>query len=210
MKSENQNKIDIGKFSSFERMEKVPPLKMILYCSMVGMSVLFLILVFMFLKNLPATSGEAMLTMPKLFSVSTVLILISGFFIHRIPEFYKQDELRNMNVHLIWALGLGAAFAFSQVVAWNELISTKVELAENSSGMVLFLLSALHLLHVAGGIAFSSFLYLKSKRAASDPVRTLIYIRDPFRNMQIEMLRSYWHFLGALWLSLYFIFLFSI
>lgn len=53
-----------------------------------------------------------------------------------------------------------------------------------------------------------TFLFLRTAHAASDAVRSLIYIRDPYRQMQIDMITIYWHFMDFLWVGLYFFFLF--
>jgi cytochrome c oxidase subunit 3 len=45
---------------------------------------------------------------------------------------------------------------------------------------------------------------------ASDGVRSLIFIRDPYRRLQLSMLRTYWQFIGLLWLVLYLVILFIV
>ncbi|ALJ00396.1 cytochrome c oxidase subunit 3 [Rufibacter tibetensis] len=210
MKSENQNKIGAGQMSSFEKIEKVPPLKMLLYVSMAGMGMLFLMLTVMFLYKSGVETTTSDFNLPKLFSVSTVLILVSGFFMQQVPTFYAQDDLVSMKKRLVWSLLLGVAFAFAQIVAWYEMAEARVFFDGHPSGTFLYLLSALHLLHIAGGLAFASYLFLKVNRASSDPIRSLVFNRDPYRLMQVQMLRTYWHFLDALWIVLYFIFLFTL
>ncbi len=196
--------------SSFEKIEKVPPLKMLLYISMAGMGMLFLILTVMFLYKTGEASAAIQFKIPKLFSVSTVLILVSGFFVQQIPTLYAQDDLVSMQKRLLYALLLGMAFSVSQVIAWYEMVDANIMFDGHPAGTFLYLLSALHLLHVAGGLAFCSFLFIRVNRAAADPIRSLIFNRDPYRLMQLQMLRSYWHFLDGLWVAMFFIFLFSL
>ncbi len=196
--------------SSFEKIEKVPPLKMLLYISMAGMGMLFLVLTVLFLVKTSNAAPATPFALPKLFSVSTVLILVSGFFIHQVPSYYAQDDLLTMKKRLLWGLVLGTAFSVAQVVAWYEMMSANILFDGHPAGTFLYLLSALHLLHVAGGLAFCSFLFVRVNRAAADPIRTLVFNRDPYRLMQLQMLRSYWHFLDALWIGLFFTFLFAL
>ncbi|MFB9862700.1 cytochrome c oxidase subunit 3 [Rufibacter immobilis] len=210
MKSENQNKIGAGKMSSFERIEKVPPLKMLLYISMAGMGMLFLVLTVMFLVKASEAATATPFLLPKLFSVSTVVLLVSSFFMHQVPTFYAQDDLVPMKKHLLRSLVLGSVFCVAQVIAWYEMVEAKIFFNGHPAGTFLYLLSALHLLHIGGGLAFCSYLFVKTNRAAKDPIRTLVFIRDPYRLMQVQMLRSYWHFLDILWIALYFVFLFAL
>ncbi|MGV3538558.1 MAG: cytochrome c oxidase subunit 3 [Rufibacter sp.] len=210
MKSENQNKVGAGQLSSFERIEKVPPLKMVLYVSMGGMALLFLVLTAIFLLKVGSATQERPFMLPKLFTVSTVMLLVSSFFLHEAPALYRQDDLVKLKVRLAWALALGFAFTLTQVVGWMELDTQNVLFNGHSTGTLLYFISALHLLHIAGGLAFLTFLFLKTSRAAADPIRTLVFIRDPFRNLQLDLLRTYWHFLDAVWIALFFTFLFAI
>lgn len=174
------------------------------------MSMLFVVLTLLFLIKIGEPVAGVHFSLPKLFSVSTVLILVSSFIMHQVPVFYKQDNVVLMKKRLGWVVTLGFAFALSQVVAWYEMGTKGVLFTGEATNTFLYLLSALHLLHVAGGLAFSAFFFLKTSRAAGDSIRTLIFIRDPFRRMQLDMLRSYWHFLDILWIALYFVFLFAL
>ncbi|WP_223284553.1 hypothetical protein [Hymenobacter qilianensis] len=51
-------------------------------------------------------------------------------------------------------------------------------------------------------------LFLRTAHAARDGVRTLVFIRNPYRRRQIQMLGFYWHFLDGLWIALFALFLF--
>jgi cytochrome c oxidase subunit 3 len=196
--------------SSFEKIEKVPPVKMLLFVSMAGMAMLFFMLTAMFLFKTADAATPSTFNLPKLFSVSTILILVSGFAMQQVPFHYSQDNLINMKKGLLWSLVLGMAFALAQIIAWYEMAEARVFFDGHPSGTFLYLLSALHLLHIAGGLAFASYLYVKVNRASKDPIRTLVFNRDPYRLMQVQMLRSYWHFLGIIWIALYFVFLFAL
>jgi cytochrome c oxidase subunit 3 len=210
MNSENQNKIGAGRLSSFEKIERVPPIQMLLYVSIAGMAMLFFILTAMFLFKTGEAATYTPILLPKLFTVSTVVILVSGFYMQQVPGLYIQDDLPKMKKKLLGSLVLGLAFTLAQVVAWYEMAEAKVFFSGHPAGTFLYLISALHLLHVAGGLAFSSFLYVKANRAAADPIRSLIFIRDPYRYMQLQMLRTYWRFLDVVWVALFFIFLFKL
>src|SRR5690606_41834966 len=56
----------------------------------------------------------------------------------------------------------------------------------------LYLITALHILHLAGGIIFLSYLFFKTAHVVTDGIRSLIFIRDPYRSLQLSMLTSYW------------------
>ncbi|QCR24913.1 cytochrome c oxidase subunit III [Pontibacter sp. SGAir0037] len=187
-------------------MEEMHPIRMLLYLSMIGIGVLFFILIIAFAR----TGGFQSETFhfPRFFSISTILILFSSYTISKIPGLYKKDKLKKMARYLGYTLVLGCLFIGAQFLGWNEVSDSGLNFKGKASGTYLYLISALHILHLLGGLIFLSFLFLKTLHVAADGVRSLVYIRDPYRTLQIAMLRSYWHFMGFLWVGLYVVFLF--
>ncbi|TPE46436.1 cytochrome c oxidase subunit III [Pontibacter mangrovi] len=208
MNQDKKNQVNPKQRSAFKRIEKMHPIRMLLYLSMVGIGVLFFILVIAFVR----TGGfpEGLSELPKFFSVSTVLLLFSSYTISRVPRLYKKEKLRKMARYLSATLFLGLLFIGAQLLGWNELARTGIYFTGKTSGTYLYLISALHILHLTGGIIFLSFMVFKTIYVNSDSVRSLVFIRDPFRRLQLSMLNSYWHFMDFLWLGLYFVLMFSV
>ncbi|MHC2992648.1 cytochrome c oxidase subunit III, partial [Pontibacter sp. HJ8] len=119
-----------------------------------------------------------------------------------------KDKLKKMTRYLAITFGLGVGFIGAQLLGWRELSESGAYFTGKASGTYLYIISALHLLHLLGGMIFLAFLLFKTAHMASDGVRTLVFIRDPYRRLQLAMLCSYWHFIGMLWLSLYLVILF--
>ncbi|MCC9136000.1 heme-copper oxidase subunit III [Pontibacter silvestris] len=206
MDSDKKNKVDHKQLSAFGKIEKMHPIRMLLYLSMIGIGILFTILLVAFVRT-GGFDGENF-KLPKFFNVSTILLLISSYTISKVPRIYKKEKLRKMVKYLGFTLGLGLLFVGAQFLGWNEMSRTGVSFTGKASGTYLYLISALHVLHLLGGIIFLSFLFFKTAHVAADGVRTLIFIRDPFRRLQLSMLCSYWHFMDFLWMGLYIVFLF--
>jgi cytochrome c oxidase subunit III len=206
MDPDKKNKVDARERSAFSRIEHMHPIRMLLYLSMTGIGVLFFILVIAFVR----TGGfdYENFKLPRFFSISTVLLLFSSYAISRIPGIYKKDKLNKMTRYLGITLGLGVAFIGAQLIGWREMAATDIHFTGKTSGTYLYLITALHMLHLLGGLIFLAFLFFKTAHVAADSVRSLIYIRDPYRRLQLKMLSSYWHFMDFLWLGLYLVFLF--
>lgn len=208
MNSDKKNKVGSGKQSGFSKIEKVHPIKMLLYLSMIGIGVLFLILTIAYTNSEGSLLPGFTPALPKFFSISTVIILISSFTVSRTAYYYKKDKLRKLKRYLGFTLMLGIGFVLAQLAGWNEFAARGVHFSGKASGTYIYLISALHLLHLLGGIIFLTFLFFKTVHASTDAVRKLIFIRDPYRQLQIDMLTVYWHFMDFLWVGLYFFFLF--
>lgn len=206
MDPDKKNKVNPKQLSAFRKMEKMHPIRMLLFLSMIGIGVLFFILVIAFARTGGFENSEFQL--PKFFSISTLLLLFSSYTISKIPNIYRKDKLNRMTRYLGITLGLGILFIVAQLIGWNEMTRAGVYFNGKASGTYLYLITALHILHLLGGLIFLSFLFFKTAHVASDAVRTLIFIRDPYRRMQLSMLRTYWNFMDFLWLGLYIVFLF--
>jgi cytochrome c oxidase subunit 3 len=86
-------------------------------------------------------------------------------------------------------LGLGLLFVLGQYVAWRQLNAQGLYLATNPSSSFFYLLTAVHAIHVLGGLG--ALLYVISKLNKST-------LR---RNTMVATSR-YWHFMGVLWVYL--------
>ncbi|GAB3815888.1 cytochrome c oxidase subunit 3 [Pontibacter rugosus] len=206
MDQDKKNKVNASQRSAFKHIEKMHPIKMLLYLSMIGIGVLFFILTVAFVRTGGFTNET--FELPKFFSVGTVLLLFSSYTMSKIPRLYKQEKLKKMARYLALTLAFGLLFVGAQLLGWHEMNRTGIYFTGKASGTYLYLISALHVLHLIGGVIFLSFMLFKTIYVKSDGVRSLIFIRDPFRHLQLSMLNSYWHFMDFLWLGLYFVFLF--
>ena len=105
-----------------------------------------------------------------------------------------------------WALG--SVFAGLQLLGWRELMAQGVLFSGKASGTFVYLISALHVVHVLGGMLYLLALLLRVLHADRDAVRALVYIRNPFHRRQLRLLSTYWHFVDGLWVALFAVFLF--
>ncbi|WP_026464713.1 cytochrome c oxidase subunit 3 [Adhaeribacter aquaticus] len=209
MNFDKKNKINTPRDSAFSKIEKVHPFMMMLYLSIGGIAILFLILVVAYLQTRSLDANAVQYKFPKYFNISTLLLLVSSFTLRKTLPAYKKENLPKLKRFFLYTILLTFCFVFSQLGGWNEISRSGVSFAGMATGTYIYLLSALHAVHILAGLGFLSFLYFKAQHMAADPIRTLIYIRNPFVLQQIKMLNLFWHFMGGLWLFLYLVFLFT-
>lgn len=96
---------------------------------------------------------------------------------------------------------LGAGFFLGQLTVWRQLADSGVYVQTNPFSSFFYILTGLHGLHLLGGLALLFHLLFSGIRArqAAD-ARKLQALRG-----QTELCATYWHFLGALWIYLFFI-----
>jgi cytochrome c oxidase subunit III len=88
-------------------------------------------------------------------------------------------------------LGLGLLFIAGQVLAWRELAAQGLFLATNPSSAFFYVFTALHALHLLGGVAALGYVRGRLRAPAG---------RSPLQALGAASL--YWHFMAVLWLYL--------
>jgi cytochrome c oxidase subunit 3 len=98
---------------------------------------------------------------------------------------------RRIAAHLVRvALGLGVLFVAGQVVAWRQLAAQGLFLATSPSSAFFYVFTALHGVHVLGGLAGLLYVLQRLRRTAVVAPTAL------------GAATLYWHFMGVLWLYL--------
>jgi len=195
--------------SAFSRIERVPPLLMLLYLALLGIAMLFVTLVAMYVAS-RAQSGvpTGLHPFPRYFSLSTIVLLVSSYTLAQAPRLYRADDLDGLVRCLGATLLLGCVFSGLQVQGWRELVRQGVLFTGERSGTFVYVISGLHVAHILAGLIFLLVNMLRTLHASRDAVRTLVFIRNPYHLRQLRALLTYWHFIDVLWVALFGVFLF--
>jgi len=89
------------------------------------------------------------------------------------------------------SLALGLLFVAGQVAAWRDLAAQGLFLATNPSSSFFYVFTALHALHLLGGVVALGYVLGRVQGSAGPP---------PVAALEAASL--YWHFMGILWLSI--------
>src|SRR5689334_4451055 len=93
---ERQDKVGASRpTSTFTRMERVPPLLMLMYLGIVGVGVLFLILLGAYIHSrLQSGMPTGLYSFPRFFSLSTIVLLGSSYTLAQAARLYQSDDMR--------------------------------------------------------------------------------------------------------------------
>jgi len=143
------------------------------------------------------SSGEQWrpVRMPRMFILSTGIILGSSFFLEFAKRSLKQGRsshsLRLLSVTLL----LGLSFIACQLMGWRELASQGVYFASHPHSSFFYFFTGVHGVHLLGGIAGLIYLLLRMRlRLPLNPERTEI---------TAQLVSLYWHTMDALWIWLF-------
>ena len=134
-------------------------------------------------------------SMPRMFFVSTVLILCSSWTFQRAKRSLQREQTRAHTRWLLVTLALGLGFLVSQLVGWQELARAGVYFAGHPKSTFFYLATALHGAHLVGGIGLVLYLVLKSRRLIP-PVNVEKH------STWTGVVGLYWHTMDGIWLWL--------
>ena len=204
------NQVGAGQAQSgLARIERLPPMLVVLYLAMLASTIMFVVLMAAYVTTRTHSGLPTGLhPFPRYFSLSTIVLLISSYTIGQATRLYAQDDLNGLGRCLGATLLLGCIFAGLQGLGWRELVSHGVLFRGQASGTFVYLISALHVVHLFGGVLYLLGLLLRVVQARRDAVRALVFIRNPYHRRQLRALATYWHFVDVLWVLLFAVFLF--
>ncbi|MBP9924424.1 MAG: cytochrome c oxidase subunit 3 [Cyclobacteriaceae bacterium] len=131
--------------------------------------------------------------LPQIFTISTVVIVLSSITMQWAYWSAKKDNLSMVKIMVTITSLLGLVFLVLQVEGWKALVAEQVYLVGNPSGSFLYIISGLHGLHLLSAVIFLLIVLVSTYR----------YKVHSQNLSQIEMCTTYWHFLGGLWLYLF-------
>jgi cytochrome c oxidase subunit III len=163
--------------------------------ALAGIIMFFMALTSSFLVRKGLGNDWISFELPRVIWVNTVVLLASSTtleiarsHLRRVGDFGAMDGFRRW-----WGLttALGLVFLAGQFLAWRELAAQGVFLATNPSSSFFYLLTALHAVHLIGGVLVLLYVAFRNWR------RSQITL-----SAAAGLAAIYWHFLDGLWLFL--------
>jgi cytochrome c oxidase subunit III len=131
------------------------------------------------------------LTAPPMLWFNTVALLASSATLETARRRLRGWDLPGCERFLLLTGGLGLLFVAGQYVGWQQLAAQGVFLASNPHSSFFYVLTALHALHLFGGLCWFVAVMLRLRRMAYLPGED-----------GLRLFATYWHFLGGLWVYL--------
>lgn len=126
--------------------------------------------------------------------VNTGLLLAASLAMQWGVHTSAQQNFNYSYIAVVLALGLSVGFITAQLMVWRHLYALGFYVHSNPANSFYFLLTAIHGLHLLGGL-------LVLLRAAS---RLVINKSLSQLHRSLSLCASYWHFLFIVWLVLFF------
>jgi cytochrome c oxidase subunit 3 len=143
------------------------------------------------------TADWAHLTLPNVLYWNTVALLVSSGTLEMarraifVGQEYRSGVERSGSGWLFATLILGLVFVAGQYAAWTQLSAQGLYLSTNPNSSFFYVLTAVHALHLVGGVLALS--WLATLRVGR---------HSTMRRRSFESTAIYWHFMTALWVYL--------
>ncbi len=135
---------------------------------------------------------------PALLWANTTVLVLASVALHRAVRAVRRGRRDAAASALLVGGGASILFVLGQLLAWRELAGAGYLPANNPADAFYYLITALHGLHLVGGLVALGRTGTKLRRA---PLVRL--------QLSLELCASYWHFLLAAWIVLFFTLAFS-
>lgn len=190
--------IDDDSNSVFKRRE---PFTFMMYLAIFGSSLLFLFILFVFLKKEFDNQNIRVPLLP-IFWISTLFILASSASISWANRVFKNQKFSLYRISISLTLLLGFLFLAAQLLGWQQLFDANITMANDTGGSFIYILSGLHIVHTAGGVIALIVAVVDAWRNRKY-VDSFVYSVNPPNQLRLKLISIYWHFVDVLWLILF-------
>lgn len=167
------------------------------WIALAAILMMFTALTSAYIVRAAGASDWIQIAMPRLLWFSTALIVISSVTFEVARKALARDEQQAYRRWLFVTAALGLGFLLTQFLSWKQLVAQGVYLSSNPHGAFFYLLTALHGLHLLGGILALVYLLF---HALSRREPEQIGVR---RTQAAGAVSLYWHFMDGLWVFLF-------
>ena len=179
-------------------LKSLPTAKLGLRVFLVVATVVFSLTVVTYADRMLAADWRA-LPEPLVLWLNTALLIMSSIALQRARVSAERDHEDGVRLGLLLGGGFAFAFLVGQFMAWRQLVDLGYFAATNPANAFFFLVTALHAVHLLGGLVAWVRTWSKLRRGVA---------QDKLR-LSVELCAVYWHFLLLIWLLLFALLLFT-
>ena len=154
-------------------------------------TVLFTLVVTGYLYSIPVTQDTEYLLKPNLLWLNTLVLLYVAYFFNKITNDLKKNNFEKIKKNLLIVGFLSYAFLFGQIFFWFQLMENGNYVSTNNYFSSFYIFTALHGLHLLGGLFFWGKVFSKVNRLKKEQIINA--------QKSIDALSLYWTFLLIVW-----------
>jgi len=130
---------------------------------------------------------------PRLLWVNTFVLVGASIALHRATASARRGDREGVAANLLAGAGASLLFVVGQLLAWRQLAAAGYLPANNAADAFFYLITAVHGLHLMGGLVALARTGVKLRR----------HVQMESLRLSVELCATYWHFLLVAWLLLF-------
>ena len=130
--------------------------------------------------------------MPPVLWFNTVVLIASSVTMEIARRQLKRWATEALQRWLLITAGLGLVFLVGQYIAWRQLQAQGIYLPTNPHSSFFYLLTAVHAIHLFGGLVALIVVFLRARRGVYTPYHP-----------GVGLAATYWHFVDIVWIYLF-------
>jgi cytochrome c oxidase subunit 3 len=138
--------------------------------------------------------------LPQIFWYSTAILFISSISMHLAVKAAKKNSFSTLKTAISITFVFGLIFLITQVIGFSDLIKNQLYFAGSDvASSWIYVLVGLHGVHIVSGLVVLLIALISSFK----------FTEESKNLTRIQLCATYWHFLDALWLYLFFFLYFN-
>ena len=175
---------------------KLSHAQVFLYLLLTVVTILFLFLTNAYVFRMNFEDWQP-LPVPSLLWVNTCSLVVASMGMGWATRAAKTNNKNNLKIGLFVGGLFALFFLTGQFLAWQQLIAYGYFVAANPANTFFYLITALHGLHISGGIV--AWIVITKKSWKTDAVQSAA--------ARVSLLATYWHYLLLIWVMMLGLFL---
>jgi cytochrome c oxidase subunit 3 len=160
-------------------------------------TVLFTLIVTGYLYSIPVEQDTSYLLKPNLLWLNTLILLTVTYFFNQTTKNLNDNNPEKVKKNLLIVGFLSYVFLFGQIFFWFTLMKSGNYVSTNNYFSSFYIFTALHGLHLLGGLFFWGKVYSKIIKLKSEEIVN--------EKKSINALSLYWTFLLIVWIVFFLI-----
>lgn len=184
----------------------VHPYRFNLWLAIVSMVMIFAAFTSAYIIKKADSNNWIAVALPTLFQISAIIAVISSITMQAAYISFKKNKIRAYRILICITFLLGTSFLLLQLNGWQQLSSSGATLSSHPAASFIYVISGAHFVHIAGGVIALLVFTIRSFTVYRTPVDTLLLNINPDKQVGVELMATYWHFVDILWIYLFIFF----
>jgi cytochrome c oxidase subunit 3 len=185
----------------------VHPQKFALWLAMASMTMFFAALTSALIVKKGDFKAWESFKIPSIFLYSTFAVILVSVLMQTALHFYRKAKFTAFRYTLTAASLMAFVFIGLQLGGWMIMKANGLSITSTVSASFIYLISSAHGVHLIIGLIATLLFLIGAIRSRKDPIYELRDIINPKRQLNLELLVGYWHYVDAVWVYLYIFFL---